>query len=71
MRVMRSAHKHGVGDADARHAVRNYLRVLDHGEVAMFIGPGRDGTVLEVGVVLDDDDPRIIHAMPARRKFWP
>jgi hypothetical protein len=37
----------------------------------MFIGGARDGTVLEIGVVLDDDDPRIIHAMRARAKYWP
>ncbi len=55
-----------------RHALRNYVRVFDdQGEVAMFIGPALDGTMLEVGVVEDDEDPRIVHAMPARAKYWP
>lgn len=37
----------------------------------MFIGSAQNGAVLEVGVIEDDDDPRIIHAMPARTKYWP
>lgn len=53
------------------HAIRNYVRVFELDEVAMFIGPAEDGAMLEVGVVPDDEDPRIIHAMPARRRFWP
>ncbi|MFT4188801.1 MAG: hypothetical protein QM621_09500 [Aeromicrobium sp.] len=46
--------------------------IVDQGdaELVMFIGPGRDGSMLEVGVV-DDEDPRAIHAMPVRRKYWP
>ncbi len=71
MRFARSAGKHGIRPADAEHVLRNYIRVFDQGEIAMFIGPAIDGTVLEVGVVEDDEDPRIIHAMPVRRKFWP
>ncbi|WP_159618098.1 hypothetical protein [Ruania rhizosphaerae] len=52
----------------------NYVRVYAEqgdAEVAMFIGPARNGDMLEIGVVLDADDPRVIHAMPARRKYWP
>lgn len=71
MRIAQSAGKHGVSEADARHALHNYVRVFDADEVAMFIGPAQNGTMLEVGVVQDDDDPRIIHAMPARARFWP
>jgi hypothetical protein len=71
MRVTESARKHGVEDDDMLHALRNYLKVFSLGEVAMFIGPAYDGAVLEVGVIEDDEDPRIIHAMPARARFWP
>lgn len=74
MRITGSARKHGVKDADMLHALEHYIRVFtDQGdtELAMFIGPARSGAVLEVGVIEDDDDPRIIHAMPARAKFWP
>jgi len=59
MRVAESARKHRVSDADMHHAIRHYLRVIDDGEVAMFIGPGRSRTVLEVGVVRrPPDHPR-------------
>jgi len=62
-----------VQDADILHALANPLRGLasqgEH-EVTMIVGPARDGLMLEVGVVFDDD-PRAIHAMPARRKYWP
>lgn len=72
MRIVPSARKHGVPDADLLHALANYMLVYeDQGEVAIFIGPARDGMILEIGVVLDDEDPRIIHAMRARPKYWP
>lgn len=74
MRITESAKKRGIAEADLLHALRNYVRVISEqgdAEVAMFIGPARDGSMLEVGVVLDEEDPRIVHAMPARRKFWP
>jgi hypothetical protein len=72
VRITASARKRGVTEADIWHGLRNYMRVYeDQGEVAMFVGPACDGTVLEIGVVLDDDDARIIHAMRARPKYWP
>jgi predicted transcriptional regulator len=72
MRITESARGHGVMDHDIHHAVRYYLRIYeDQGDVAMLIGPAADGSILEIGVVLDDEDPRIIHAMRARRKYWP
>ena len=72
MRKTRSATKWGVTDAAMDHALRNYVRVFrDQGEVTMFVGPAQNGAMLEVGVVEDDEDPRIIHAMPARAKYWP
>ncbi|MCG2799578.1 MAG: hypothetical protein L6367_13715 [Cellulomonas sp.] len=53
------------------HALVHPLRAFEgRDEVHMVIGPARDGRVLEVGIV-DDDDPRVIHAMTARPKFWP
>ena len=74
MRVTESARDHGVADDDMHHAIRNYVKVLpDQGdsELVMFIGPGYDATMLEIGVVEDDEDPRIVHAMKARAKYWP
>lgn len=70
MRITESAKRHGIKAADMEHALRNYVRVFDLDGLQTFIGPAADGTMLEVGY-REDDDPRIIHAMPARRKFWP
>lgn len=67
MRILSSARKHGIADEDMLHAYRYRIRSVED-EVTMYIGPSRDGRILEIGVV-EDDDPRIIHAMPARRKF--
>ena len=70
MRITASARKHGVSDDDMLHAHRNYIKRIEVDELVMYIGPARNATMLEVGTI-EDGDPRIIHAMPARRKFWP
>jgi hypothetical protein len=72
VKIVPAARKHGIRDEDMNHALRNYLAVYDdQGEVAMFIGPARNGTRLERGGVLDDEEPRIVHAQKARAKYWP
>lgn len=75
VRVGESARKRGIPDEDMFHALRNYLRrIPDQGAygLTMYIGPARDGAVLEIGVADDDEeDARIVHAMPARPKYWP
>lgn len=73
MEIADSARKHGVTDADVRHAVQQALRaVRQGGDRMLFIGPAGNGALLEV-VVLDalgEDEPAVaIHAMPLRRKF--
>ena len=41
-------------------------------DLTILIGPARDGSLLEVGVLdIDGDDPVVIHAMPLRSKFSP
>jgi hypothetical protein len=70
-RIAVSARRHGVLDADMRHAFRHALWVhkLEEG-FAMLVGPGRDGTFLEVGVVNPGSGDVIVHAMRARPKFF-
>jgi hypothetical protein len=66
-----SARKHGVGDEDIRHAIRNPLRLLAGDGRDLVIGADRAGRLLEI-VVLDDDpdeEPIVIHAMALRSKF--
>jgi hypothetical protein len=65
-----SARKHGIADEDMRHALRNPIRAADLGDgLTMFVGPARDGTLLEVGVADSASGPVIIHAMKARPKY--
>ena len=72
MRIGEPARKHGVIDADIRHAVRTAMRrVALKEDLTMPIGPATDGALLEIGVLdIDGDDPVVIHAMPLRQKFY-
>lgn len=74
MRITDTARKRGITDASIRHAIRNYVRVYeDQGALGltMFVGPAENGAMLEIGVYEDDEEARIVHAMPARSKYWP
>jgi hypothetical protein len=65
-----TAGRHGIADDDMRHALRNPIRSADLGDgLTMFVGPARDGTLLEVGVADSATGPVIIHAMQARPKY--
>lgn len=68
--IAESARKHGVTDDNILHAFDNPIRSedLDDGFV-MLIGSDRSGNLLEVGVVIGDYGPVIVHAMPARPKY--
>lgn len=70
MEIADSARKHGVVDDDIRHAVRNAIRVVSQGDRDLYIGADRDGRLLEVVVLDDEEEPFAIHAMPLRRKFY-
>lgn len=72
MRIIESARQHGITDADMLHAVRVPLRVIDlDDDITLYIGGGLDGALLEVVVAdVESEDPRIIHAMVLRAKFY-
>ena len=63
----------GWANADIWHAVRAAIRKIDmDDDLTMLIGPARDGTPLEIGVLdLNGEDPVVIHAMRLRPKFYP
>jgi hypothetical protein len=70
--IHRSARRHGVSDADIRHATDHPLVVVDLDPDAdppkvLAIGPDRAGNLLEV-IVLELADARLlaIHAMSLR-----
>lgn len=70
--ILSSAHKHGISDDDMRHAFENAvasITVPDQPDFSMIIGPDESGRHLEIGVVADDDNDYVIHAMPARSKY--
>jgi hypothetical protein len=72
MRIVESAHRHGIADEDIWHAFRNpmaHWQVEDN--ITLLIGPARNTDLLEIGVLELSTDSRIIHAMPARRKYLP
>jgi hypothetical protein len=71
VRIGEPARKHGITDADILHAARHAIReVPNDDDMAMIIGPARNGEHLEIGILgIDTDDPVIIHADKLRAKF--
>jgi hypothetical protein len=72
VRIGQPARKHGVDEADIWHAVRSATRRIEmDDDLTLLIGPARDGTPLEIGVLdLNGDDAVVIHAMRLRPKFY-
>ncbi|HEV8261266.1 MAG TPA: hypothetical protein VGQ19_10980 [Burkholderiales bacterium] len=74
MQIHRTARKHGIADADLRHAVDHALYAGDLESEAplrvLYIGPDRAGTLLEVVVIERDDGSELaIHAMNMRHRY--
>jgi hypothetical protein len=74
----RSADKHNVAHEDAVHAIVNALYVVamfDDGRTGglapdLYIGPGRDGQLLEVLLErVSRTDATVFHVMPVRAKI--
>lgn len=74
----KAAQKHGIEDADAGHAMENAIAVFredapdpsDEDDRLVFLGPARDGAMLEVmALELDSGDLLVIHTMKIRRKY--
>lgn len=69
--IIPSARKHGVGDADIRHAVRNAIALSYQGEErTLWIGPACNGALLEVITVqMKRGESIAIHAMSLHRSY--
>ena len=68
--IIESARRHGIADADITHCVDNPILVEDLDDsLVMLIGPDRTGRLLEVGIVVGDTGPVVVHAMEARHKY--
>ena len=71
MEIHKTAHKHGIGDADILHAIAYAIEVLDLEPDAdppkvLAIGPDTAANLLEVIWLVLDDRNLAIHAMPLR-----
>jgi hypothetical protein len=69
VKIARSAHRHDVEDEDIRHARRCATAFAEVDDLVMWVGPARDGLLLEIGVTEIAGDEWVVHAMPARRKY--
>lgn len=71
LQIIPSARRHGVGDEDIRHAVRNAVAMSYEGDDRiLWVGPARSSALLEVVTVqMARGESIVIHAMPLRRKY--
>jgi hypothetical protein len=69
--VHQAARKHGFDDPDIAHAIDNALSIDEVGEdKLLYLGPARDGRLLEVVTLRRQDGPELaIHAMKMREKY--
>lgn len=72
MRILPSARKHGISDADILHVMATGRRMLIIEGGYMRVGRDTRRRILEIGVILDETGEEIvIHAMKARTKYKP
>lgn len=71
LRIHPAARKHGISEADTRHAVKQAMANDDLGDwKRLYLGPGRNGSLLEVVTLTREPEPEIaIHAMEMRQKY--
>jgi hypothetical protein len=69
--ILEPAFRHGVTEEDMLHALRFELHhVVQEDGMVMFVGPDRQGVLIEVGVLEWFGILAIAHAMrPAREKY--
>jgi hypothetical protein len=73
MEILPSAHRHGVGEEDIRHAVENAMSIDDRDDdTRLYLGAAQDGDLLEVVTIVRGDDSELaIHAMRMRPRYRP
>lgn len=71
LQIHPAARRHGIPDPDIRHAVNHAMASDELGNwKRLYLGPGRDGMMLEVVTVARGSRPEIaIHAMKMRQKY--
>ncbi|HEY3492804.1 MAG TPA: hypothetical protein VGK43_07610 [Solirubrobacterales bacterium] len=71
LRIHPAARNHGISDADIDHAVKHAMASEELGDwKRLYLGPGRDGGILEIVTLARKPKPEIvIHAMKMRQKY--
>lgn len=72
VRILPSALRHGIAEADVLHAYRNAASSWPlHDGREMLVGPRHNAQMCEIGVIYDADEDvdLIFHAMKARSRF--
>lgn len=65
-----SARKHGISDEDIEHAFRNAMGISDQeDDLRLYLGPARNGELIEVVIVQTSSAELVIHAMKMREKY--
>lgn len=69
--IYTSARRHGVADADIRHAVMHALVAAEDEEArVLYLGPDRAANMLEIVTIMREDGTEVaIHAMRMRRRY--
>ncbi|NEE01912.1 DUF4258 domain-containing protein [Phytoactinopolyspora halotolerans] len=74
MAITDAVRKHGLGDSDILHAIRNPFRYIEQeydGELRILVlGADCTGRLLEIVVVPAHDPQRVIHADRMRPRFY-
>lgn len=68
LRIHPAARKHGIAEADIRHAVTHAMKIENSEDwTRLYVGPARDATLLEVITVIRNRRAELaIHAMKMR-----
>ncbi|HEX5929866.1 MAG TPA: hypothetical protein VFY48_10780 [Solirubrobacterales bacterium] len=71
LKVHPSARKHGLADADIKHAVEHAMSIDDQeDDLRLYLGPGRNAALLEVVTVARSGrNEMAIHAMTMRARY--
>jgi hypothetical protein len=66
-----SAFKHGITEADIRHALKHAIRVMDQDDGSLlYLGAATSGKLLEVVTYPRPDGSELaVHAMKMRRRY--
>jgi hypothetical protein len=71
LKIHPSARKHGIADADIRHATEHAMTIdPQYDDTRLYLGPARNASLLEILTIMQNDGSELaIHAMAMRSKY--